>query len=73
MYELYTLGQSWAKILSKTAEPAFNNPIVNWYMDQYTEAILKLWFWPGQMVVFENQLNEFVDLVKQSNICYPNK
>ncbi len=71
MYELYMLGQAWAKFCSKGIEPAFNNPIFDWYMNQMTESMLSLWFWPGQMVILEDQTKEFMKIFGAGNICCP--
>ena len=65
------LGQAWAKLLAKGTEPALNNPFVNWYMDQYTEAMLHCWFWPGQLVIIEDQMKEFMKIFSAGNICCP--
>lgn len=71
MYELYTLGQAWVKLFAKAVEPAINNPMVDWYMDQWTEVLLKSWFWPGQMATVESQINEFFAPFVAGNICHP--
>lgn len=71
MHEFYNLGQTWARLWVKGVEPAFNNPIADWYMDQCTEAMLKCWFWPGQLVAIEDQYNEFMKLFPLGNICQP--
>lgn len=71
MYEIYQLGQAWARLWVKAAEPAFNNPIADWYMDQYTETMLRCWFWPGALVALEDQYKQMLEIFTAGNICRP--
>lgn len=61
MYELYQMNQAWMQLCSKQLEPMLNNPIMDWYMDLYTEAALRMWFWPGTLVMLEDQIKEFTE------------
>jgi len=71
MYEFYNLGQTWARLWVKGFEPVFNNPMMDWYMDQYTQAMLNCWFWHGPVVAMEEQFNDFAKLLPLGNICKP--
>ena len=60
MYELYQMGQQWQRLCVKPLEPLFNNPLADWYMDLWIEAGLHIWFWPGSVIMLQDQMDEFV-------------
>ena len=42
MQQANNIIKMWAQMY----EPYFNNPVTDWYMDQYTSAWLKMYYWP---------------------------
>ena len=62
MYEFYLLGQEWQKLCIRQFEPVLNNPLMDWYMDLWIEASLRVWFWPGAVIGLEDQIKEFFQI-----------
>lgn len=71
MYDFYILGQTYTKLLAKMAEPAFNNPLADWYMNQCMDAMLRCWFWHGPFIALQDQWEEFGKIFTAGNICRP--
>lgn len=49
----------------------YNNPIAEWWMDQWIDSLLKIYYWPMFLAGSEDKINEFWRQFAQGNICRP--